>query len=919
MFERLRYGKFLWLKAQAGTPLQWLPRRIGGQESYSCFRFLEPTDEKIRNLSKEGDLSRALDGLLRMEQEGLVPSVDLYRTLLKECTKRKSLVHARRLHTYLVRHGLEATRFLGESVVNSFVKCGGLEYALNVFQRLPSKSVVSWTAVMSGYVQAGKYFEALRLFRCMEEDGVRPNSYTFATLLKACASIPDLDQGRRIHVEIARYDLERDLIVSTCLIYMYAQCLSLPEAQIVFDGLRQKDLVLWNAMLAGYAQQGQGGNALLLYHDMQEEGWSPGCRTFVSILQGCCSLADAEDICLTDGQFIKTESLQKVKVIHAEVQRRGCVPDTFVGNALLVIYGKCGSFLDMQNVFDALLHRDVVSWNSMLTALVQQGQANNALLFYEQMAEQSVDPDDRSFVSVIQACRALADNESDVILGGQPLKLESLQQGKALHAEARRRGHISDAFVGNSLVSLYAKCGSIRDAQSEFERLLHRDIVSWNSMLAAHVQQGDGEQALLLYRCLSLEGVSPDERTLVSALQACANIAEMETSVIASAQSVKLESLRIAKAMQSEAWRRGYKSDMFVGSALINLFGKCGSILDAECVFKGLPQHNVVTWTAMLTAYAQQELGEKALQLYGQMLSQGLSPNDTTIVSVLQACGQTGALDLCVKIHRNIFSTREDMSLIVATALITAYGYCARMKDAQGTIEALRRTDVIIWNALLAGYVRQGDSEMSFQCYDKMQIQGVQPNSATFLLLLSVCSHAGLVDKGVDYFEAMCKVHGITPVTEHYACMVDLLGRAGKFAMLEHLLGQMLVEPDLSTWLCLLGACRMHGNIALGRHAFDKAVQLVPTCSAPYVMMSNLYVHAGLWDCAKEVDWFRQKAGAWKKPGQSWIQHEQEVHAFGVGVCKHQQNEVLDLLAELRICLKKRDSILPLRIYKLPG
>lgn len=223
------------------------------------------------------------------------------------------------------------------------------------------------------------------------------------------------------------------------------------------------------------------------------------------------------------------------------------------------------------------------------------------------------------------------------------------------------------------------------------------------------------------------------------------------------------------------------------------------------------------------------------------------------------------------------------------------------MVDAQAVFDSFPNAGVVLWNALIAGYARQGDFMASLQQYEKMQLAGANPNAVTFVSLLSACSYAGLVDKGVEYFESMSRDYGVTPEIEHYVTMVDLLGRAGCFVMLEHLLSSMPMQPNLDLWLCLLGACRKHRRVVLGEEAFNRAVSLDPTHASAYVLMSNVYADAGLLDRATEV---RQK-GIRKTPGQSWIECAEEVSSFLAGDSEHPRyGELHEILKKATAKLK---------------
>lgn len=679
------------------------------------------------------------------------------------------------------------------------------------------------------------------------------------------------------------------------------------DAQIVFRGSSQLGVVSRTTMLMAYAQQGQPEKALQLYVEMSEEGVALDKLTIMRVIQACGMLAGKEETVMVDGRATKVKALGKGRAVHAYARNRGYKADGFLGHTLISMYGKCESILDAQHVFDELSRRDVVSWTGLIAAYAssQQGLPEKAIQLYEQMQEQGVSPNDRTFVSVLQACATLAAKD-DVAMGNRPctgeVPTKLMQRVKAIHAIACIRGYMSDVYVSSSLMSMYGKIGRVEDAVSVFERTPHRNLVSWNTMAAVYIQNGQAADSLQLYVRMQEEGVTPDSWTFVSALQACGNLSKIENDM----PDGQLKPLEQGKAIHLDAQRKGCNRQLFVGNSLICMYAKCGSIEDARKVFDGMSKHkrDVVSWNTMLSAYVEQGQEEAALQLFREMSAEkGLEPDEITLTSALQACSRRGSLEVCRQIHGLAAApTRSHWSSCLANTLIHAYARCASMPDAQSVFDTLPQPDVVAWTTLIAGYARQGDSTASLRCFHQMQLAGVKPNGATFLAVLCACSHAGLVDRGVEYLESMTRDHGIDPEMEHFVSMVDLLGRAGRFDAVETLMATMRKQPSLAFWLCLLGACRKHRKMVLGKRAFRQAVQLQPRQSAAYVLMCNMYADAGLWECVEEVEAVEKKIGAWTKPpGQSWVEHGQEVQSFVAGDHEHpQQDQLGEMLRKFR-------------------
>lgn len=378
-------------------------------------------------------------------------------------------------------------------------------------------------------------------------------------------------------------------------------------------------------------------------------------------------------------------------------------------------------------------------------------------------------------------------------------------------------------------------------------------------MLSAYVEQGHGDKALQLFVQMQVNGVSPYYLTSVIALQACVTLMEKQKTLSDKHVVNKSAALEIGITLHADARRKGLSSEIFVGSALITMYGKNGEIAKAEHVFAMLPEHSLVSCTALLSMYVDQGHVDKALQFYREMEKLGAEWDHVTLTCILQACGASGSLETCKQLHFGIVSSGYDEILPVAATLIHSYGSCAFMVDAQVFFDGLVEPTIVLWNACIAGHAAEGDSPACLHMFENLNFAGMMPNGVTFNSALCACSHSGLVTEGFEYFESISTYYGLSPDVKHYGSMLDLLGRAGDFKMIENVLGKMMVPADLSIWLCLLGACRAHGNVELARRAFDHAVTLQPKQDTAYVVMSSLYADAGLWESVEEVESCRER------------------------------------------------------------
>ncbi|KAH7297553.1 hypothetical protein KP509_25G001500 [Ceratopteris richardii] len=400
---------------------------------------------------------------------------------------------------------------------------------------------------------------------------------------------------------------------------------------------------------------------------------------------------------------------------------------------------------------------------------------------------------------------------------------------------------------------MYSKFSDIIEAEGVFQKMLRRDIIAWTAMLTAYVDHGKAEKALQLYCNMQAEGIIPDDRVFVFSIQACGILAEEEEAYFIDGQAMKCVSLSIGRALHSDADEHGYASNVYVGTTLISMYGKCGAISEAEEVFVALPQKNVATWNSMLCTYLEQRVGERALSLYQAMLKEHVPCNDITLICILQACSEVGSLEMCKQIHFHIETVGYDQDSTILSSLIHAYGSCGETKISEATFTELLAADVVSWSACISGHAGKGDCAASVELFEKMQLAGVHPNEFTLSSILVACSHAGLIAEGLDFFSFLRQNALLDPDLKHYNSMVDLFGRAGNFKGIEYMLHRMPMEGDLTFWLCVLCVCRIHGNIEVGKQAFDHAILLQPDYLAAYTILSNIYTDAGLQEKAAQL------------------------------------------------------------------
>eukprot|EP01018_Ginkgo_biloba_P029526 Gb_22656 [translate_table: standard] len=699
--------------------------------------------------------------------------------------------------------------------------------------------------------QEGRIKHAVGITHVTYQHGIVLDFKVYGSLLQACAKTKSLSEGERIHAHLIKTGIEPDVFIENNLVNMYANCGRIEDARQLFVKMSKPDVVLWNAIIAACFQNGDNEEALKLFQQMHWANVKPSSFIFGNILKACARLA----------------ALEQGKQVHNWVIKTGLDSDAFTGSALVDLYSKSGSMEDARQVFEKMPERNRVSWIAMITGYASNGPAEEALSLFHQVQRTGMKPSQFIFSSVLSACASIS----------------ALEPAKGIHKHIIQTGFESNVFIGSALVDMYAKGGNIEDARNLFDKLPERNIVCWTAMITGYMQSGRGEEAVKLFRQMHGIGMKPNQFTLASITGACASLAALEEGTQIHNQIIKT----------------GYESNVFVCSALVDLYGKCGSVEDARKVFDRMPK-NTVSWNAMISGFAQNGQGEEALKHFCQMQVACIRPNEVTYPSVLSACASLVALGQGMKIHNHTIKTGLEFDVFVGSALVDMYAKCGSIRNAYEVFTNMPERNEVSWNAMISGYAQHGRGKEALHLFEQMQRDGMKPNHITFISVLSACSHVGLVDEGRHYFKSMIQDHNIIPTQDHYACMVDLLGRAGHLDEAKHIINDMPFEPDAVVWRALLGACKIHGNVEIGQRAADCILELKPQDAATYVIMSNIYAVARRLDDAAKVRKLMDERGVKKEAGHSWIEVQNIVHTFIARDRSHPQiDEIFAKLEEL--------------------
>ncbi|KAH7438788.1 hypothetical protein KP509_04G031200 [Ceratopteris richardii] len=711
-----------------------------------------------------------------------------------------------------------------------YARCGAISKARELLDTYKSRNAYSWTAVITECARQGLGVEALMYFDKMQVAGLSPDSVTYACVLKACASTKSIQKGEQIYLKVSKQGLlEKDVVLGTAVVDMYAKCNDLTKAQQVLESLSHRNVTSWNALIGGYCQGGHIEQAFNCLEHMKAEGLSPNAVTFISILKACGGM----------------KSLSMGKRVHHEIARQGLlVNNPKLATALIDMYAKCGSLSRAQQVLGGLNSRNVFSWSTLIDGFVQQGLAQQALDCFNYMQDEGISADSIALICVLKACASLGD----------------LEKGEQIHNEIKKQGLLKENItIGVALLDMYGKCGALVKAQELFKELPFPNTVAWNALLTGYVQHGHSDEVLNSFQQMQSEGLSPDSVTYGCVLKACAISGALDKG----------------KQFHTEiSGKNLLKDNITLSTALIDMYAKCGALLEAQRVFDELAPRDVISWSALISGYAQHGHGNEALNCFEQMQLEGLSPDAVTFACILKACGDMKVMHKGEQVHMEIAKQGLlETNPFLGNALVDMYVKCGDLRKAILVLEKLPSRDVVSWGTLMVGFRQHGQSEKVLDCFQQMQDEGILPDALTYCCVLSACSHLGSIEEGYLHFETMTIKYCIKPDIEHYICLIDLFGRSGHLDKAVKVIQEMPSSNSYVLWSALLAACRKWGNVRIGRWAFERAVQIDKSNATAYLLMFNIYASAGMQEDAKAIEELRKENKAGMKSSTSMLVH----------------------------------------------
>ncbi|XP_020256044.1 pentatricopeptide repeat-containing protein At4g13650 isoform X1 [Asparagus officinalis] len=769
----------------------------------------------------------------KMLRECRDPNPVAFASALRACSGNNVYWHlVQQIHAKIFRHGFVGDPIVGNPLIDLYSKNECIDSAMLVFEELFSKDNVSWVAMVSGFSQNE---ESLNVYCQMHQSGILPTPYVLSSVLSACAKCELFENGKQIHAQVHKWGFYSETFVGNALISLYSRCGALHLAHRVFTEMPRHDGVTYNSMISGLAQHGNSESALKIFEEMQHSSFKLDSVTISSLLSACAAIGDIE----------------KGKQLHSYVLKAGLSSHYIIEGSILDLYVKCADVETARNFFNTTDKENVVLWNVMLVAYGQAGNLTESFDLFYQMQVKGLEPNQYTYPSILRTCTYLGE----------------LDLGEQIHTLAIKTRFNTNVYVSSVLIDMYSKCGRLSSAKQILERITEKDVVSWTAMIAGYAQHEFYIEALKTFGEMLAHGIQSDNIGLASAISACAGI----------------KAIKQGAQIHAQACVSGYASDNSIGNSLINLYARCGKISEAYSAFQTVEPEDEISWNGLISGFAQSGHCEEALKVFVDMDRTGIKANLFTFGSAVSASGNMADIKQGKQIHAKMIKTGYDSDIEAGNVLVSLYSKCGSLDDAKMEFYGMTERNAISWNAMITGYSQHGHGYRALELFEQMKKKGFKPNHVTFVGVLAACSHVGLVNRGLDYFNSMSEEHGLIPKPEHYVCIVDILGRAGLLNRAKEFIEDMPVDPDAMIWRTLLSACTVHKNVEIGEFAAQHLLELEPHDSATYVLLSNIYAINKKWDCRDQIRKMMKDKKVKKEPGRSWIEVKNEVHAFYVG------------------------------------
>ncbi|KAI3747915.1 hypothetical protein L6452_10650 [Arctium lappa] len=758
----------------------------------------------------------------RIRDTNFNPNVSTFASLIPVCSRLDDLRIGMSFHGHVFKCG-----YFNDFLIPAFISMYGskkeLSVARDIFDHVLKKNVTMWNAMISAYTQSLRPYDAIELFGKMILYHIKPNMITFMSIIPSTEIAASIGYFESLHAYVIKFGLQNQPAVATVILSMYAKFRHLNSAKFLFDHMTQRNLLAWNAMVSGYVYNERWAMSLAAFRDMQAAGVHPDAVSIISILSACSGL----------------EATLLGQSAHAFSLKRGMDLNLNLSNALLAFYTDCHKMSYSFRLFERMVIRDNVSWNTLISGCTRNGEDENAVLLLQQMRKKGVKLDSVTLTSVLPCFK----------------NLENLVQGMSVHGCAVKLGFAFDVSLANTLISMYMNCGEFDSGKMVFDEMLNKDVVSWNALITGyHLHRLEKEGIDLFARMVNDDKCSPNHVTLLNVLPMCYTCMQVKS----------------IHAYAARSWNIMLETSFI--TCLISMYGRFNEVSSSNFLFQMAEKGDVSVWNAIVAAHVESDNAKMAVSLFSGLLRMEVQPDYITILSLTSACGHLNHMNFTNSVMGYVIRKGIDKYVAVSNAFIDLHARSGNISYAKQVFDEMPLTDTISWSTMINGYGLHGNGEAALVLFTQMKDLGFQPDETTYISILSACSHTGLVDQGRVVFESMLKDEKILPRMEHYACVVDLLGRTGHLKEAYDVVRRLPFEPSISVLESLLGSCLNHGDLEVGERIGWLITERDVTNSGAYVMLYNVYAAAGMWSEANKVRWCMEANNLRKLRGFSFIE-----------------------------------------------
>ncbi|KAL4586318.1 hypothetical protein LXL04_010954 [Taraxacum kok-saghyz] len=824
-----------------------------------------------------------------MNKSNLEPDYQTFAATLKSCAAKFNIKLGKCLHSSVIKHGLHSCVLVSKSLLNMYAKCKALDDCHILFNQITHPDAVTWNIMLSGLAGTRIHdLEVIKLYNAMNlVQHFKPSSVTVAIVLPVCVRLKSLNLGKNVHSYAIKSGLESQTLVGNALVSLYFKlgCVS-GDAYQVFDEMSERDVVSWNAMVAGLVENGMFPEAFSMFRQMIVEGTSPNYATIANILPICTHHFGKQIHCYT-------------------IRREELFLDTSVTNSLLGFYSKTKQMKEAESLFTRMHSKDLVSWNSMIAGYTSNGEWLKALQFFQKsnFSSNLPKPDSVTFLTLLSTCT----------------NLQNLKSGKQIHGYITRNFNLNNMTpLGNSLINFYSKCRDFLSAFHSFSLIHNKDLISWNSILLALAEGQLVVDFTNQLHSMFSQSIKPDSITIITALQLGGMVKEahgysLRSHLLLYTKEPTLGNSLIdaySKSQNMEYALKVFKTlsikNIVTSNSLISGYINSGSHKNADIIFKNMTERDLTTWNLMIRVYADNGDNDQALNLFHELHKNEIKPDFMTIMSILPVVTKMASMEMVKQCHGYVVrGCFHDVQLI--GALLDSYSKCGSLNYACRIFQTTAYKDLVMFTSMVGGYAMHGMGEKALICYFQMLEKGEKPDHVVITAVLSGCSHSGLVDQGLKIFDSIDSVHKLKPTMEQYVCVVDLLARNGRINDAYRFIKNMNIEPNANVWGALLGACKNHGDVEMGCVVADELLGIEGNDLGNYVVMSNIYAGKGKWEEVMEIRRLMKTKDLKKPAGCSWIEIDGRKNVFIAGDSSHPLRlRIADVLGKLDIQVKER-------------